>query len=66
MVSYYEFVNTQNIGAEEALFQREQQSWDLMSLIMIRIGVETESDTSEIIRFLHGLFIITKMKLKNS
>lgn len=51
-VSYYEFANTKNLGEIEVL----SQNYDLMELVIIRIGDRTVEGVAEIIKFLHAVF----------
>ena len=51
-VSYYGFANTLNIGNITV----NPASYDLMGLILIRLGPKITEGVIDIIRFLHGLF----------
>ncbi|MDD3417452.1 MAG: hypothetical protein PHY47_26255 [Lachnospiraceae bacterium] len=51
-VSYYQFSNTNNVG--EIVVNK--RSYDLMDLIIIRLGDLTSENDVDIIRFLHGIF----------
>ena len=51
-VSYYEFTNTRNIGNVIV----NPGNYDLMGLILIRLGANVTEDMTDIIRFLYGIF----------
>ena len=51
-ISYYGFANTLNIGNITV----NPASYDLMGLILIRLGPKITEGVIDIIRFLHGLF----------
>ena len=55
-VSYYGIANTKNIGNVEI----NPKNYDLMGLVVIRIGERTMKGVAEIIRFLHALFFNTE------
>ena len=59
-VSYYEFVNTQNIGFKDSKKAKEyickSENYDLMGLIIVRISEKITENVTEIIDFLHGIF----------
>lgn len=54
-VSYYEFTNTKNIGKVKL----NPSNYDLMGLVLIRIGEWITEDVTDIIHFLHGIFYNT-------
>ncbi|MGN0406248.1 MAG: coiled-coil domain-containing protein [Bariatricus sp.] len=51
-VSYYEFTNTHNIGNMVI----KPSNYDLMGLILIRLGPHMTGDMTDIVKFLYGLF----------
>ncbi|MDD3402416.1 MAG: hypothetical protein PHQ72_03535 [Hespellia sp.] len=51
-VSYYKFTNTKNIGDVVT----KEENYDLMGLVIIRIGEAVDKNIIDIIRFLHGIF----------
>ncbi|MDD3404357.1 MAG: hypothetical protein PHQ72_13565 [Hespellia sp.] len=51
-VSYYKFTNTKNIGEVAA----KEENYDLMGLVIIRIGEVINKNIVDIVRFLHGIF----------
>lgn len=59
-VSYYQFANTKNIGDVSP----KPENFDLMDLIIIRLGAWISEDTVDIIRFLHGIFFNEPKELK--
>ena len=50
--SYYELVNTKNIG----IIEPKKENYDLLGMIIIRVGKELSGREEKIIHFLHGLF----------
>ena len=51
-ISYYQFVNTKTVGKVDIPVEK----YDLMELVVIRIGEEITSGVEDIIHFLHGIF----------
>ena len=51
-VSYYGIVNTKNIGNVEI----NPKDYDLMGLVIIRIGEQITEGVADIVHFLHGIF----------
>lgn len=58
-VSYYGFTNTQNVGTRTSQFRTRPEDYDLMGLVIIRIGNHVNRNAAEIIKFLHALFYVT-------